>query len=163
MQRRSFHALLQKEVLSPLFVIAVVDALVLFGIAIFQVLLASGKPWGLYARGGNHPGRLPKNLRIGSAVSSVIFLLVGSVVLIEGGVIIPDWKTGATNGVTWGLAVMLARCCGKRSFAQQQRAKALGTGFCYCERFDVCCGDCWLGKVITLDGCGSSLHHVLHL
>lgn len=107
MQRRSFHALLQKEVLSPLFVIAVVDALVLFGIAIFQVLLASGKPWGLYARGGNHPGRLPKNLRIGSAVSSVIFLLVGSVVLIEGGVIIPDWKTGATNGVTWGLAVML--------------------------------------------------------
>jgi hypothetical protein len=51
----------------------------LAGVALFQVGLAAGAPWGSAAWGGSHPGRLPGRLRVASAASAV---LIGSVAAI---------------------------------------------------------------------------------
>lgn len=42
-------------------------------VGIFQVALAAGAPWGAAAWGGAHPGVLPDNLRVSSAVSAVVY------------------------------------------------------------------------------------------
>jgi hypothetical protein len=111
--------------MASLTAIAAIDSLVLLGIAVFQVLLASGKPWGQYAWGGNNPGVLPKNLRIGSALSVAVYVAVAVVVLIEGDVIIPDWKSGATNVVTWVLTVMLALGVGANAASRSSKERKL--------------------------------------
>ena len=43
------------------------------GVAVFQLALAAGAPWGSMAWGGVHPGVLPAPLRVASAGSSVGF------------------------------------------------------------------------------------------
>ncbi len=40
-------------------------------IALFQVGLAAGLPWGAAAYGGSHPGVLPANLRLISVVAAI--------------------------------------------------------------------------------------------
>jgi hypothetical protein len=60
-------------------------------LAIFQLLLALGLPWGEYAWGGFHR-RLPMKLRIGSALSALIFIFAAVCVLsaTEGFQLIPQ-------------------------------------------------------------------------
>ena len=43
-------------------------------VTLFQIALITGAPWGEYAFGGRHNGTLPRNLRIGSAISCFIYL-----------------------------------------------------------------------------------------
>jgi hypothetical protein len=43
------------------------------GLAVFQLLLAAGVPWGEAAWGGSHEGTLPASLRIGSAGSLLVY------------------------------------------------------------------------------------------
>ncbi len=43
------------------------------GVALFQIALALGAPWGEWAFGGQHPGRLPRSFRISSATSLVVY------------------------------------------------------------------------------------------
>jgi len=62
-----------------LFAAAVVCVL-LAGLAVFQVLLAAGRPLGRFAWGGRHEV-LPRRLRIGSAVSVAVYAVIGAVVL----------------------------------------------------------------------------------
>jgi hypothetical protein len=47
-------------------------ATVVGGAALFQVGLAAGMGWGSAAWGGQHPGPLPKRLRVASAGSAVV-------------------------------------------------------------------------------------------
>jgi hypothetical protein len=64
-------------------VILVAAALVcaiLAGLAVFQLLLVAGRPLGRFAWGGRHEV-LPRDLRIGSAVSVVLYVLIALVVL----------------------------------------------------------------------------------
>jgi hypothetical protein len=56
-------------------------------LAAFQVALACGAPLGEYAWGGKHPGSLPKQLRIASLVSIVIYALLALVLLSKAGMI----------------------------------------------------------------------------
>ena len=67
-------------------VAAVVVCVLLAGLAVFQLLLAAGKPLGRFAWGGQHDV-LPRRLRIGSAVSVVLYALIAAVVLQAAGVI----------------------------------------------------------------------------
>ena len=67
-------------------VAAVVVCVLLAGLAVFQVLLAAGRPLGRFAWGGQHEV-LPRRLRIGSAVSVVLYALIAAVVLQAAGVI----------------------------------------------------------------------------
>jgi hypothetical protein len=52
----------------------------------FQLGLAMGMPWGAAAWGGRNPGRLPQRLRIGSAVSLVVYAISALVVLDRAGI-----------------------------------------------------------------------------
>ena len=44
------------------------------GLLAFQVALAAGAPWGAASWGGRHPGTLPRDLRVASAVSSLVYV-----------------------------------------------------------------------------------------
>ncbi|CAH0141105.1 hypothetical protein [Microbacterium sp. Bi121] len=47
-------------------------------LAVFQIALAAGAPWGHFAWGGQHRV-LPRNLRIGSGISIVIYAVIAFV------------------------------------------------------------------------------------
>ena len=55
-------------------------ALILTGLVCFQLLLAAGLPLGHYAWGGAHQV-LPRPLRIGSVVATLIYLLAALIIL----------------------------------------------------------------------------------
>ena len=59
---------------------ALLAALILAGLACFQLLLAAGLPLGHYAWGGAHQV-LPRSLRIGSIVATFIYLLAALITL----------------------------------------------------------------------------------
>lgn len=59
---------------------AILACIVLAGLALFQLSLIIGLPYGNYAWGGAHKV-LPTKLRIGSAVSIVLYILFGLVIL----------------------------------------------------------------------------------
>jgi hypothetical protein len=50
------------------------NILVLALVACFQIALISGAPWGEYAFGGQNKGVLPRNLRIGSVITTFLYL-----------------------------------------------------------------------------------------
>lgn len=55
--------------------------------AVFQIALASGAPWGRFAWGGQHPGVLPTGLRVGSALAVPIYALIAVVALDRAGAV----------------------------------------------------------------------------
>jgi hypothetical protein len=61
-------------------VAALVVCVLLAGLTVFQLLLVAGRPLGRFAWGGQHEV-LPRGLRLGSAVSVGIYVLVAVVVL----------------------------------------------------------------------------------
>lgn len=70
-------------------IVAGIGAAVLLGtVAVFQAALALGAPWGAAAWGGQHPGVLPRRLRIASGVAAVaIYPIVIALILAAAGVI----------------------------------------------------------------------------
>jgi hypothetical protein len=73
----------------------------------FQVALAAGAPWGRAAWGGKHHGRLPRNLRIGSAVAVVIWAVVVLVILDRAGMPIINLPDEISYWATWLLVPVL--------------------------------------------------------
>lgn len=71
---------------------AVVTCVLLAALAGFQFALALGVPWGRFAWGGQHEGPLPTGLRIGSAVSILLYVLFAAVLLDRSGLldVLPD-------------------------------------------------------------------------
>jgi hypothetical protein len=81
---------------------AFVVTAVLAGLAAMQAGLAAGRPWGRLAWGGQHRV-LPSRLRIGSAVSVVLYAFFAAVVLTAAGAVrlLPEGFAGVA---TWVLA-----------------------------------------------------------
>lgn len=79
-----------------------------FGVvAVFQLLLALGAPWGKTAFGGYNEGTLPPELRVVSSVSMAILIGAAFVVLGRAG----HWGhrfSGVFRVGTWALVVILA-------------------------------------------------------
>ena len=67
-------------------VVAVVGCVLLAALAVFQLLLIAGMPWGRLAWGGQHVV-LPARFRAGSAVSIVIYALVAVLFLCVAGLL----------------------------------------------------------------------------
>lgn len=83
-------------------------ALALGVLALFQLGLAAGMPWGAAAWGGEHPGVLPARLRVASAVAGlVLYPIIGAVVLSAAG-IIGDWLPFDPTVAMWVLAAFFA-------------------------------------------------------
>ena len=70
----------------------------------FQVLLALGAPWGAYAMGGSHSGRLPPAMRVAAAVQALVLGVLAIVVLSRAGVTDRD----ITAGYPWLIWVVVA-------------------------------------------------------
>ncbi|WP_369139076.1 hypothetical protein [Modestobacter versicolor] len=81
--------------------VAAVGAALLAALAVFQLVLAGGAPLGRFAWGGQHTV-LPARLRVGSAVSVVLYAVIGLVLLDRAGAVdvLPD---GLSRGLTWFL------------------------------------------------------------
>ncbi|EYR63573.1 membrane protein [Actinotalea ferrariae CF5-4] len=90
---------------------AAVAAVLLLGLVVFQVALAAGAPWGRAAYGGA-AARLPRRLRVTSAVAAAVWAGVLLVVLRRAGLDVwaplPDpWLPAATIAV---VAVLVVAC-----------------------------------------------------
>jgi ABC-type amino acid transport system permease subunit len=78
-------------------------------VAAFQVALAAGAPLGAFAWGGRAPGRLPTTLRIASALSVPVYVVVMLVALGAmdvGPIAPPRWLPWLLAGV-FGLSTLL--------------------------------------------------------
>jgi len=76
---------------------------VLSGLAIFQAALVSGAPLGRFAWGGQHKV-LPTGLRVGSAVSIVLYGAFGYIALAKAGMVPLLANEAITSVVAWVLA-----------------------------------------------------------
>lgn len=86
---------------------AIVSCIVLLGLAVFQLALIFGAPIGKYAWGGSHK-ILPTNLRIGSAISILLYGIFAAIVLSKAEIItLFDNRAIADVGI-WVLAVYFA-------------------------------------------------------
>lgn len=88
---------------------AIVAAVLLGMLGLFQLALAGGAPWGRAAYGGRWPGVLPKGIRINSLVFGVaVYPAAILYVLDAGGVLTSSWLPGSRTLVMWILVGFLA-------------------------------------------------------
>lgn len=102
---------------------AIVYALATAVVVGFQVALAAGAPWGVYAMGGRFPGRFPPAMRAGALVQAVILMLLALVVLDQARVVALGWTT-ALPWLAWGpvlvSAISLAMNAASRSAVERR-------------------------------------------
>jgi hypothetical protein len=89
-------------------VIAALTAVALLGVvAVFQLALALGAPWGRAAWGGRHEGVLPRRLRIASGVAGVVvYPVVILIVLASADLITIGWLPWSGAAAMWVLTVL---------------------------------------------------------
>lgn len=80
---------------------------VLAGLAVFQGALISGAPLGRLAWGGQHLV-LPTGLRIGSAMSVVLYAVFGYAAAAKAGLVLPLVNESVTSISMWVLAAYFA-------------------------------------------------------
>jgi hypothetical protein len=91
---------------------ALAACLILAALAVFQAALIAGAPLGRFAWGGQHEV-LPAQLRIGSATSIVLYVLIAYVALAKADLASPLVSEGFTDVTSWvltgyfGLGIML--------------------------------------------------------
>lgn len=86
---------------------AAAACVVLAALAVFQVALAMGAPIGRFAWGGQHEV-LPTRLRIGSAVSVVLYAAIGAILLTRAGVITLGLGDRAVEIAAWVVTAYFA-------------------------------------------------------
>jgi len=87
---------------------ALVAVVLLAVVAVFQLALALGAPWGAAAWGGQNPGVLPTRLRIASGLAGVvIYPLLIVLVFSAAGWVSIGWLSDLGNLPMWILAVLL--------------------------------------------------------
>jgi hypothetical protein len=87
-------------------------AAVLFGVmALFQVALALGVPWGAFAFGGRavrDDGTLPTAYRAASALTAVLLVVFAVVILTRGGVIGTSGDSTLVTVTSWVIVAFMA-------------------------------------------------------
>jgi hypothetical protein len=77
------------------------------GLAAFQLLLAAGAPFGEAAWGGTTEGQLSTGLRVGSAISIVVYAVAAALILRRSGFRVP-WLSYAVARIgSWVLVALL--------------------------------------------------------
>jgi len=103
--------------------VAWVTAALFAAVAVFQVALAAGAPLGDMAWSGTHPGTLPGRLRAASAVSALLLLVMGGIVLARAGVI-GDGGTAVTVA-SWAVVVFVALSAAGNLASRSPRERAV--------------------------------------
>jgi len=77
------------------------------GLGVFQLLLAAGAPFGVAAWGGTTEGQLSTALRVGSAISIVVYAVAAALILGRAGFRV-RWVSPAVARIgSWVLVVLL--------------------------------------------------------
>lgn len=69
-------------------------------VALFQLALALGAPWGGLAMGGAFPGTFPPAMRVAALVQIAVLAGVALVVLARAGLALPAWRR-ASRWLVW--------------------------------------------------------------
>jgi hypothetical protein len=77
------------------------------GLALFQLALAAGAPWGSLAMGGRYPGRFPPPMRVAALVQIAIYAVMAVVVFARAGMLLPD-LLDASRIAIWAVAAISA-------------------------------------------------------
>ena len=77
------------------------------GLALFQLLLVAGAPFGAAAWGGTNDGQLPTNLRVGSALAIVVYGLAAAVILARAGFGVRFISRAVARIGSWVLVALL--------------------------------------------------------
>jgi hypothetical protein len=72
-------------------------------VALFQVALALGAPWGVYAYGGARTGKLPVGFRVNSVVAAAVMVAISGHYLAQLGVFTPLLDQAGNSVVNWVL------------------------------------------------------------
>jgi hypothetical protein len=86
---------------------AIISAVILMVIAIFQILLFLGFPLGEYSWGGKHKGVLPPLFRIMSLPSAILLFFMGFVFLIHTTVFSIGFSFVPTHSLVWIFTIFL--------------------------------------------------------
>lgn len=81
--------------------------LILAGFAVFQILLALGRPLGRFAWGGQYPNVLPTQLRVASLVTVVLYASFAVIILNQAGLLELFARDGWAKTALWILTVYL--------------------------------------------------------
>ena len=76
-------------------------------VALFQLALALGAPWGAYAMGGKFPGVFPPPMRIAALVQIALLAAIAGVVLTRAGVALTAWRPAA-SWLAWVVVGLMA-------------------------------------------------------
>ena len=86
-----------------------VAVVLLAGVALFQLALAFGAPFGRAAWGGRNEGTLPRGLRVASAITGLFFYPAAiAIVLSASGLIEADLAPGQGDVMMWVLTGLFA-------------------------------------------------------
>ena len=87
---------------------AAIGAVVGFaGLAVFQLLLAGGAPFGEAAWGGANEGQLPTGLRVGSGIAIAVYGAAGAMILARAGFRVRFVPAGLARVGSWVLVGLL--------------------------------------------------------
>ena len=84
------------------YLIAAIAVAVLFGLAVFQILLMLGRPFGRFAWGGQHDV-LPTHLRLGSGISILLYAGFGVIIVAKATDSATAFGRSAIDYGIWGL------------------------------------------------------------
>ncbi len=86
-------------------IVAIAFTVVLGLLAVFQLALAVGVPWGRFAWGGQHAGVLPTGYRIGSVIAAIVVAGIGLIALDLAGIVdvLPNGVAQVLAWVAFGL------------------------------------------------------------
>ncbi|MBN8942331.1 MAG: hypothetical protein J0H01_22690 [Rhizobiales bacterium] len=76
-------------------------------VALFQLALALGAPWGHLAMGGAVPGAYPPGMRVAALVQVAVLGLAGLIVFVRAGLVLPQWMP-LSRRLVWGVVGLLA-------------------------------------------------------
>ncbi|UOQ61171.1 hypothetical protein MUN76_04155 [Leucobacter rhizosphaerae] len=107
---------------------AALATLVLAALAVLQILVASGKPYGTLVWGGQHR-ILPRKLRIGSAVSVLLYAGFAAILLSRGG-LLGGGDSGFVRVATWILVGYFVLGIGMNAISRSRPERAVMTPVC---------------------------------
>jgi len=75
-------------------------------VALFQLALALGAPWGGIAMGGAFPGVYPPAMRVAALAQMAVLGGFALIVFVRAGLVLPRWQAAAQWGI-WAVVALL--------------------------------------------------------
>lgn len=108
-------------------VAAILICVILAGAGVFQVMLATGRPWGEWAFGGQMKGTLPTPYRIASLVSISIYAAQIVHYLGQAGVVTSTLSASTNQTINWVLVGFFALGTLMNGVSRSKKERALWT------------------------------------